>query len=263
MRLYDDIAHLYEADVAHYTDDIAFYQAMTERAGDPLLDVMCGTGRVLVPLAAAGHTITGLDSSPAMLKIAQQRLAAAQLVERATLLQADIRTAALPTEHYTFAFVAVNSFMHLERIKDQLAALQTIRRSLVRDGVVLIDLFNPDPVHLAQEDNRLVLEREFELDGQRVFKQVASTSDLATQTSTMTYLFDLVGERGQITRRTAQITLRWFYRYELEHLLGRAGFMVLSIYGSYDLDPYRSESERLIVLATPRREESSLDIDGE
>jgi hypothetical protein len=49
--------------------------------------------------------------------------------------------------------------------------------------------------------------------------------------------------------------LRWFYRYELEHLLARAGFMLLSLYGSYDLDEYNANSDRLIVLATPRRGE--------
>jgi hypothetical protein len=51
-----------------------------------------------------------------------------------------------------------------------------------------------------------------------------------------------------------QFALRWFYRYELEHLLARAGFRLVSVYGSYDLEEYGAGSERLIVLATPRRD---------
>jgi hypothetical protein len=53
-----------------------------------------------------------------------------------------------------------------------------------------------------------------------------------------------------------QFALRWFYRYELEHLLARAGFRLVSVYGSYELEEYGAGSERLIVLATPRREGS-------
>lgn len=254
---YAAIAHLYDADVQHYTDDIAFYQEMCERAGDPILDVMCGSGRVLLPLAADGHTITGIDNSPEMLALAHARVAAAEpdVSERVTLLEADVRTAELPAEHFTLAFIAVNSFMHMERVRDQLAALNTIRQSLVRGGVVLIDLFNPDPAALAQEDNRVILEREFVLDGQRVLKYVASQSSLATQTSHMTYIFETLNADGQAFRTVTPMRLRWFYRYELEHLLARAGFMLISVYGSYELDSYDDRSDRLIVLATPRREE--------
>jgi ubiquinone/menaquinone biosynthesis C-methylase UbiE len=255
VKVYDPIARYYAADAAHYTEDIPFYREMIARAGEPILDVMCGTGRVLLPLAEAGHTLTGIDSSHAMLDIAHGHVHAARLQQRVNLLHGDIRTAELPAHQFTLAFVAVNSFMHLERVKDQLAALETMRHALVSDGVIVLDLFNPNPAELAQEDNRLVLEREFTLEGRRVFKFVTSESDLATQTSTMTYLFDEIDEQGTVTRHTTSFNLRWFYRYELEHLLARAGFMLLSLYGSYDLDEYNANSDRLIVLATPRRGE--------
>jgi ubiquinone/menaquinone biosynthesis C-methylase UbiE len=255
VKVYDPIARYYAADAAYYTEDIPFYREMVARAGEPILDVMCGTGRVLLPLAEAGHTLTGIDSSQAMLDIAHEHVRAAGVQQRVTLVQGDIRTAELPAHQFTLAFVAVNSFMHLERVKDQLAALETMRHALVSDGVIVLDLFNPNPAELAQEDNRLVLEREFDLDGRRVLKFVASETDLATQINAMTYLFDEIDEQGIVTRRTTSFNLRWFYRYELEHLLARAGFMLLSLYGSYDLDTYYANSDRLIVLATPRRGE--------
>jgi ubiquinone/menaquinone biosynthesis C-methylase UbiE len=254
VRLYDEFARYYDADVAHYTDDFAFYREMAERSGDPILDAMCGTGRTLLPLAEAGHTLTGLDISGPMLDVAREKLAAAGLEERVTLLHGDIRSTELPAEHFMLAFVAVNSFMHLERVKDQLAALTTLRRSLVSGGVLLLDLFNPDAQRLAQEDNRLEFERLFWLDGQRVHKFVASESDIAAQTSHLTYFYDMLDDTGHMLRHTAQFALRWFYRYELEHLLARAGFRLVSIYGSYDLEEYSASSERLIVLATPRRD---------
>ncbi len=254
MKLYDTLARYYDADVGHYTADIPFYLEMTRRSGDPVLDAMCGTGRVLVPLAEAGHTLTGVDVSQPMLDVACQRLEAAGTLQQVTLIQADLRSAKLPAQHFALAFVAVNSFMHLQRIKDQLAALATLRHTLVPDGVLLLDLFNPDPVELAREDNRLTLEREFELDDRPVTRYVASESNLATQVSRMTYIYESVDEQHRLTRHTAHISLRWFYRYELEHLLARAGFRLLSLYGSYDLDDYTANSEQLIALATPGRE---------
>jgi ubiquinone/menaquinone biosynthesis C-methylase UbiE len=240
--------------VAHYTDDFAFYREMAERSGAPILDAMCGTGRVLLPLAEAGHTLTGLDISGPMLDVAREKLIAAGLDARVTLQQGDIRSAELPAEHFMLAFVAVNSFMHLERVRDQLAALVTLRRALVRGGVLLLDLFSPDSQRLAQEDNRVEFERAFTMAGQQVHKFVASESDMAAQTSHLTYFYDTLDEAGRITRRTVQFALRWFYRYELEHLLARAGFRLVSVYGSYDLEEYGAGSERLIVLATPRRD---------
>lgn len=254
MSLYDAIARYYDADFGDYSEDLPLYREMARRTGGPILDVMCGTGRTLVPLAAAGYAITGLDLSPAMLVIAQTRANAAGVAERVTLLQGDIRTAELSAEHFALAFVAINSFMHLERVKDQLTALAQLRHTLQRGGLLILDLFNPDPLRLASEDNRLILEKVYEVDGRWVQKFVASESDLAAQTSHMTYLFDELDAEGQVARRVLRFTLRWLYRYELEHLLARAGFMLRHVYGSYDLDEYTSASERLIAVAEKRRE---------
>lgn len=251
MNIYDPFARYYDADFGDYAEDVLLYREMARRTGDPILELMCGTGRVLLPLAEDGHRITGVDVSPAMLQIASDRLVAAGIEERVTLVQGDARSVELPASHFALAFVAINSFMHLNRVKDQFAVLAMAHRALAPDGLFILDLFNPDPVRLANEDNRLTLERQYTLDGRQVLKFVASDSDLASQTSRVTYLYDEQDETGQVTRRVMRFTMRWFYQYELEHLLARAGFMLRSVYGSYDLDQYTSESERLIAVASP------------
>jgi hypothetical protein len=43
--------------------------------------------------------------------------------------------------------------------------------------------------------------------------------------------------------------MRWVYRYELEHLLARTGFQLENLYGTYELDPYRSDSDVLLAVA--------------
>ncbi|HMQ30521.1 MAG TPA: methyltransferase domain-containing protein [Chloroflexaceae bacterium] len=249
MQTYDPFARYYDADFRDYVEDLPFYRELGRRTGGPVLELMCGTGRVLVPLAEADHQITGVDISPAMLAIARERLAEAGLAERATLLEGDVRGLPLPAAQFALAFVAVNSFMHLETVRDQLACLSNVRRALAPRGLLVLDLFNPDPVAMVREDNRLVLDREYTLDGRQVQKFVAIDSDAAAQISHVTYLYDETGADGRVTRRTMRFTMRWFYRYELEHLLARAGFAVRNIYGSYELDEYHSGSPRLIAVA--------------
>lgn len=253
MNLYDPFARYYDADFRGYTEDVPFYREMARRTGDPMLELMCGTGRVLLPLAEAGHRITGVDISPAMLDVARAQLEEAGLNERATLIEGDVRSVSLPAGGFSMAFVAINSFMHLEHVRDQLAALETARRALSRKGLLILDLFNPDPLEIAREDNRLVLDRSYELDGRHVQKFVAIDSDAAAQLSYVTYLYDETDTDGVVTRRTMRFTLRWFYRYEVEHLLARAGFSLRAIYGSYDLDGYTNGSPRLIAVASPGR----------
>ncbi|NJM08347.1 class I SAM-dependent methyltransferase [Candidatus Gracilibacteria bacterium] len=251
MSIYDPFAHYYDADFLDHLDDLLFYRELGRRSGGPLLELMCGSGRVLVPLAEDGFTITGVDISPAMLARARARIKDAALAERATLIEGDVATVALPEAHFALAFVAINSFMHLDAVKDQLAVLENARRALKRKGSLVLDLFNPDPLAIAREDNHLSLDRSYQLDGKQVQKFVAIDSDMASQISRVTYLYDEIDAQGMLSRRTMQFNMRWFYRYELEHLLSRAGFSVRAVYGSYDLDEYNSSSPRLIVVAAP------------
>jgi ubiquinone/menaquinone biosynthesis C-methylase UbiE len=254
MTSYDAFARYYDAEISSYTDDVTLYREMAMRTGEPLLELMSGSGRLLLPLAESGLHITGVDVSQCMLDMARVKLDKAGLLEYVTLLQGDVRNIELPNEHFALAFVALNSFMHLEQAKDQLVTLTNVRRALKRDGLLILDVFNPNPCHLSNEDNRLLLDRDFHLDdGQQVFKFVASESDMATQTSNMTCFYECLDTHGHVKRQVVRFSMRWMYRYELEHLLARAGFMLRFIYGSYDLDEYTSDSERLIAVASVAR----------
>lgn len=245
---YDSFARLYDADFASYDEDIAFIAELARRTGGPILELMCGTGRALLPLAEEGFDVTGVDSSGDMLDLARKRVAQEGLGERVTLLQADIRAAKLPTG-FMLAFITANSFMHMETIEDQLAALETIRPTLQRDGLLVIDLFSPNPHELLQNDGHTVLANTFDLDGDRVLKFVATSTDIAAQTNYVTFIYDRTDREGRVSRRVMPFTMRWIYRYELEHLLVRAGYEIEAFFGSYNLDDYTTASERLIAVA--------------
>lgn len=252
MNEYDAIARFYDADHSGFADDLPFYRELARRTGGRVLDVMCGSGRLLVPLAQAGIRVTGIDSSAAMIEQARQRVAAAGVAARVSLHQHDVRLA-LPPDPYNLAIVALNSFMHLTTIEEQLTALAHIHQALNADGLLAIDVFNPHARNLADCDGELTLDRTFRLDdGALVCKFVAQRADMARQINHVTFVYDELDGNGGVRRTVHSMTLRWFYRYELEHLLERAGFIVEAIYGSYDLDPFETSSDIMLTVARRR-----------
>lgn len=249
MSEYEAVARFYDADHSGFADDLPFYRELARRTGGRVLEVMCGSGRLLAPLAQAGLRLTGTDSSPAMLNLARARVATAGVAARVTLEAGDIRSDT-PSGSYNLAFVALNGFMHLVTVDEQLAALQRMRDALAPGGLLALDVFNPHARALADCNGELTLDRVFRLEnGNRVHKFVAQRADLAEQLNYVTFFYDECDESGMVRRTSQHMTLRWHYRYELEHLLERAGFRVEAVYGSYDLDPLRADSDTMLVVA--------------
>ncbi|HMO57814.1 MAG TPA: class I SAM-dependent methyltransferase [Roseiflexaceae bacterium] len=250
MSDYEGIARYYDLDHDSFGDDIPFFRELARRADGPVLEAMCGTGRVLIPLARDGHRVTGIDSSAAMLAIARERVATADVADLVDLIEADLRTFS-SRRRFSMAFVALNSFMHLTSTTDQLAGLQALHRVLRPGATLVIDLTVPDLRSAAERDGVLVLDRTFSLaEGVVVQKYVVQRLDPAAQISRVTFIYDEISRSGGIQRSTTEFQLRWIYRFELEHLLVRAGFHLQAAYGSYELDPYSSAGEHMLVLAT-------------
>ncbi|HKD73992.1 MAG TPA: methyltransferase domain-containing protein, partial [Ktedonobacterales bacterium] len=130
---YDVIAPWYDLEHAEFTDDLGMYRGFAESTGSPILEVGCGSGRLLVPLAEAGYTITGVDRSQAMLNRCQTAVddADVAVATRVTLVQMDMTTFQLLQRDYRFAFVALGTFQHLPALAEQLAALRRLRAHVV------------------------------------------------------------------------------------------------------------------------------------
>jgi SAM-dependent methyltransferase len=249
MSQFDAFARYYDADFGAIEDDIPFYRELARRCGGPILEPMCGSGRLLLPLAQAGYRLTGVDVSAALLACARSKLANAGLLGQVELLEADIRQAT-PAGPFGMAIVALNSFMHLATVADQLAALGQIHAALRPDGLLALELFNPDLRALAGYNGELAFDKAIELDdGTRAHKFVAQQADTASQTIYVQFIYDELDAEGRVRRSVLPFTMRWLYRYELEHLLARAGFALEAVYGSYDLDEYSAAAELLLAVA--------------
>jgi SAM-dependent methyltransferase len=245
MDVYGKLGRFYDLEHADLTADLVFYLHFARQAGGPVLEVGCGTGRLMLPLVEAGIDVTGVDPSPAMLSVARKKLRS-----QAPLIEGDMRTVALP-RRYALIIVSINTFMHLLTTTDQLDALVNLARHLSLGGRLIIDLPAGDELAHQDPDGRLTLEQTF-LDpdtGHRVMKLVASRIDWATQRQDITYVYDELLDGGGVRRTVVPMTLRHVFRYELLLLLDRAGYSLETLYGDYDLSPYGEGGPRMIAVA--------------
>jgi SAM-dependent methyltransferase len=250
MASYDVFARFYDLCFGGMYDDLFMIQQFAERCGSPILELGCGTGRVLVPLARQGYQITGVDVSPGMLERAHRKVAAENLGDRVTLLEGDMRELDLGAR-FNLAFIAVNSFMHLLSTDDQLAALERIRHHLNPGGLFLLDLFNPDLARLLDMKGQMILDESVtDPDtGHPVMRFHVDKVDLGQQQIHAAFIIDEMDEKGQVRRVVFPYEVRYLFRYELELLLRQAGFKLEALYGSYDLDEYTGDSGKIIAVA--------------
>jgi SAM-dependent methyltransferase len=251
MDIYEKVARFYDLQHADLTADMVFYLHFARQADGPVLDVGCGTGRLLLPLVEAGIEVIGVDCSPAMLALARRKLG-----DRVSLIEGDMRTVTLPGR-YALVIISINTFMHLLTTADQLAALTNLAHHLAPGGRLIIDLPAGDELARQDPDARLTLEQTF-LDpdtGHRVMKMVASRVDWAEQRQEITYVYDELLGNGEVRRTVVPMTLRHVFRYELVLLLERAGYRLGALYDDYDLSPYGQGGPRMIAVAQKNSEQ--------
>ena len=257
MSDYDVYADIYDAQYWGYTEDIAFYAEEASKATGPVLELACGTGRVLLPCAEAGAFVTGLDSSPAMLNRCREKLAAysQEVAARVRLATGDMRAFQLP-ERFELITIPFRSFLLLLTVQDQLQALATIREHLTNTGRLIFNVFVPDVKMIAERSGRageaVTHVKEFLIpeSGHRMVMWDSRHYQINEQMLESLFIYDEVDETGQVVRRSYKpLKLRWMYRYEAEHLLARSGFVVEALYGGFSRQPFDEDSQEMIWVA--------------
>ena len=250
LNEFDPLARFYDLFYGKRDDDLQMYRDFALAADGPILELGCGTGRVLVPLARDGYHVTGLELSEAMLQTARAKIDAAQVSDRVTLIQGDMCEFEIPTR-FALALFPINTFMHCYDTHQQLACLRCVHQHLQPGGQLIVDVYQPDPQVLLESDARLLSEGTV-LDpetGHTIHRLFARRLDLATQTQHITFILDEIDLAGRVRRTLFPFRMRFVYRYEMELLLRQAGYSLEAVYGSYDLEPFESSSEKMIFLA--------------
>jgi SAM-dependent methyltransferase len=250
MTEYYDPAH-YDATVQGVAGDVEFYLSLAreaQAAGRPVLELACGTGRISVPIAQAGVQVIGLDRSPAMLGRAREKAAG---LPNARWVEGDMRDFELP-ERFGLIMIPFRSFQHLLAVEDQLACLACVRRHLNPEGRFAFTVFNPDIIRIAnalttnRSNAQLVVHKPERAHWEKV------SYDPAVQKLDCSFIDERLDEAGVVTSRVYRgLTLRYFYRFEVEHLLARAGFSIEALYGDHFRAQFTGTSPEMVFLARP------------
>jgi SAM-dependent methyltransferase len=232
------------------TQDVTFYVNSARKYGDPVLELGCGTGRVTIAIAEAGYRIVGLDISERMLERAVEKRAGLrrEARERVHLVQGDMTQFAL-SEKFRTIVIPFRPFQHLLEINQQMGCLECARKHLAPGGHLILDFFQTDPerMHDPMFSNETRL-TEYDLPGGRhvQLSERVAAFHRGVQRNDVEMIFQVTHPDGKQERLVMAWTLRYFFRYEVEHLLARSGFRVAHVYGNFDQSPLRDESPEMI-----------------
>jgi SAM-dependent methyltransferase len=225
--------------------DVAFYTELARASGGPVLELACGTGRVLLEIARQGIPCTGIDLSPRMLERLREKGAPPSL----KLVQAPMQRFDLGQDRFALIYAAFRGFQHLHTVEDQLACLACVRRHLAPGGVFAFDVFNPKLERMGGSEDPETEGVRFQLNGEEVVRYEQVQRDAGRQLLRVRMRYQRRRGGADLGSQQVEIQMRWFYRYEIEHLLARAGFGEVAIYGDFARSPFAAGSPDIIVVA--------------
>ena len=254
------LARLYDLDLAEDPGDIDLYLALAERTGGPVVELAVGTGRIAVPLAAAGHVVVGIDDDPAMLARAEARAAATRPPRQRLRLvrhdmvevgRGDVGLGTSAADGAGLAILGLNSILLLADRARQRAVLGTMAGLLRPGGLAIVDVWLPAVEDLARFDGRLSLEwlRVDPASGREVTKTAAAWYDETTRVVTLVTMFEEGPPGAAPVRWTRSDAMRLIGADELRAFAEDAGLVVEQLAGDHELGPFGPGSERAVLVA--------------
>lgn len=253
-----ELARYYDLDLAEGPGDVDMYLALARSVQGPVLELAAGTGRLSVPLAAAGHDVIALDRDPDMLERARARWAATSHPAGSgslDFIEADLLEYR-PRSRFGLVVIALSSLLLIER-EDQAAALATVAASLAPDGRAVIDVWLPGPEDLALYDGRVVLDwvRRDEEASEQVAKLTSARYAAAARSAEVTSFFDAWrdGAAESVRRTMRHDRIAFLTEMELQMLAQRAGLEVELMAGDYEMGEFGDDAERVVMVCRVAR----------
>lgn len=232
-------------------DDVTHYRRLADEIGKPVLELCCGTGRIALPLIAAGHTVTAVDLSPGMLRRFRAKLDQLGDDERSrlTVLQADVMGVPF-REQFGLVIIAFNSITSIPSFAAQLKVVQNAFAALMPGGVFAIDL----PNALLTPRNAslrplLMYSRRHVARGTRYSRFGFNGALAADQTQRTFGHYDEIRADGTLVRHEWEKELRHIFRFELELMLRISGFDEVEVWGNFARGTFKASDEKLVVRA--------------
>ncbi len=252
-----DAARYYDKYCAPPPGDVAFYRARIPKPNARVLELGCGTGRVLVPLIEHCSYVHGLDLSPGMLEICQAKLDAANVpADRASVELADITDFDLTGRMAKFDLITA-PFRVMQNVEtdEQVAGLmRCIVRHLAPGGRAVLNTFRPrtDPAGVkalwdsrtGKEPTRTISESDGRVE---LFEHCTRYADNPLRVYPILSYRRFDAQGNQVDEAALDIVMRVWYGDELLDLIGSNGFEVIEKWGDYEGEPWGEGTEQVVV----------------
>jgi SAM-dependent methyltransferase len=257
-------AQTYDASVPDWPGEIDFYRELASTAhsaGQAVLELACGTGRVAIRLAESGVQVVGLDLSAAMLAIAREKSSATPGIR---WVEGDMRSFDLG-ETFGLVIIPGHAFQNLVTPEDQVHCLQSIRRHLAPQGILVIHLDHQSVDWLGEltKDKGGVFEEAEQfrhpVTGRQVRASRAWSYEPATQTAIAQTVWEEIDAQGAVVDRheSGAIRLHCAFRFEMEHLFPLAGYEVQKVWGDFQGGELNDDSEEMVWVVSHRGRDSN------
>lgn len=232
-------------------DDLPFYLNLAKQTGGPVLELACGTGRVLLPIARQGIAIHGVDNSVPMLAELEKKLEREpkDVRELVSTVHADIRSFR-SNQRYPLVTIPFRPMQHMYTVQDQINTLKTAAFHLEPEGVLAFDVFYPKYEMIFSGIESEILDFEWtpqanpDIIMRRFFKK--HTVDKIGQTFTASFIYRTYREGKLVKEGTEPLKMSWYTYPHLRALFLLAGLEVKEEYGSFDLTPLDNNAEQMI-----------------
>ena len=237
-RFYDLIYHEVRDSV-----DLEFFQNEIRQTKGKILEIGVGTGRSFIQALKEGADIFGLDISPAMICVLLKKLEKDQhwriSLQNIVDFAIDFR--------FDLIIAPFRVMMHVLDKEEQIRAINNVYDHLNPNGRFIFDAFIPDLNRLITGfDNYIDFEGEYE-PGKKMRRIVSTTPDLINQIINVD--FRMEWEEGYRWKHEIwRVPMRFFFRYELEHLVERSKFESYKILGDYQGNELNQDSKEFVVI---------------
>jgi len=228
------------------SDDLPFWLSWGRWQGGPILELGCGTGRVLLPLAEAGYTVFGLDYDPAMLNFLRDRITNS-VRKRVMLIRSDMRSYCL-SSRFPLILMPCNTYSTL-KFTDRRIVLNRVRLHMSPIGVFIVSIPNPGMLSEMPEEGEPENEIVFSHPETTYPVQVSSQWEHMSGGVQFHWHYDHLLPDGRVERETISSL---HYLQGFDEIMGDytdAGLKIINTWGDFDSAPYKPESPYLIIIA--------------
>jgi SAM-dependent methyltransferase len=260
---YDVSAKHYDAAYAKFAEkqvrvDLSFYLDLARRSGGPVLEIGCGTGRVLLAIAREGIAIEGVDNSNAMLGVLKKHLAAepASIRDCVKLHEGDMRSFRLSAK-CPLVIIPFRPMQHMYTMEDQLAALKTAAAHLSGGGRLAFDVFYPKFEMIPAGVGEEILELEWHVGGDppKTVRRYLRKEwyDKIAQTFSAAFLFRTYYGEKLISEETEPLKMSYYTYPQMLALFAMAGLEIVEQYGSFKKTPLDNHATEVIFVLKKAR----------